>query len=398
MSNREPLRSQHFKPVPILRRIQVFFINIDFPLLLMVGLLGLAGVLTLYSASDVFPSRFDAQLRNWVLAMGVAIFVAQIKPVHLQQLALPLYLVGVLLLLAVEFFGETRKGATRWLNLGVTSIQPSELMKMAMPIMLAWWFHQKHKMQPLANLLMAAVILIVPVLLIMHEPDLGTALLVLVAGVAVIFFAGLSWKFVIPPVLLLFLGIIILVSSEQNLCQTGKDWWFLHDYQVKRICTLLDPYRDPTGAGYHIIQSTIAIGSGGLTGQGFMQGTQTHLNFIPEGTTDFIFAVYAEEFGLFGNGLLLMGFVLLIFRGFVIAARAETLFARLLACGITVIFFVCSFVNIGMVSGVLPVVGVPLPFMSYGGTALVTFGLGIGILMSISGDAKLCRKEKKALT
>jgi rod shape determining protein RodA len=310
--------------------------------------------------------------------------VAQVPPQKLMLVAVPLYVLGVALLLGVEFFGITRKGATRWLNVGVTVIQPSEIMKIALPLMLAWWFQRREGQLRVPDFLVATVILAVPVALILRQPDLGTSLLVLAAGLAVIFFAGLSWKLVIPVLAAGAIGIVTLVSLEERLCAPGVDLKVLHEYQRQRVCTLLDPTKDPLGKGFHIIQGTIAIGSGGLTGKGFMNGTQTHLEFIPERTTDFIFAAYSEEFGLAGTLALILGFLFLIFRGLMIASEAPTLFARLLAGAVTLIFFTYAFVNMGMVSGILPVVGVPLPFISYGGTAMVTLGLGLGILMSIA--------------
>jgi rod shape determining protein RodA len=289
---------------------------------------------------------------------------------------------------AVAVFGLTKKGAKRWINLGVV-IQPSEIMKIAMPLMLAWWFHKREgQLRPL-DFLAAIFFLALPVGLIMKQPDLGTSLLVLAAGLAVIFFAGLSWRLIVPPVLLGLVGVALLVWYEPQLCADGMRWPVLHDYQQQRICTLLDPSRDPLGKGFHIIQGMIAIGSGGFFGKGFMAGTQTHLEFIPERTTDFIFAAYSEEFGLLGNLMLIGAFVFLILRGLAIALEAPTLFARLLAGAVSMIFFTYAFVNMGMVSGILPVVGVPLPFISYGGTAMVTLGLALGILMSIAKSKRL---------
>jgi len=296
--------------------------------------------------------------------------------------------VGVALLVAVAVFGLTKKGAKRWINLGVV-IQPSEIMKIAMPLMLAWWFQKREgQLRPL-DFVAAIFFLALPVGLIMKQPDLGTSLLVLAAGLAVIFFAGLSWRLIVPPVLLGLVGVALLVWYEPQLCADGMRWPVLHDYQQQRICTLLDPSRDPLGKGFHIIQGMIAIGSGGFFGKGFMAGTQTHLEFIPERTTDFIFAAYSEEFGLLGNLMLIGAFVFLILRGLAIALEAPTLFARLLAGAVSMIFFTYAFVNMGMVSGILPVVGVPLPFISYGGTAMVTLGLALGILMSIAKSKRL---------
>jgi rod shape determining protein RodA len=296
--------------------------------------------------------------------------------------------VGVLLLVAVAIFGITKKGARRWLNVGIV-IQPSEILKIAMPLMLAWWFQKREgHLRPL-DFLVAGLLLVVPVGLIMRQPDLGTALLVLSTGLAVLFFAGLSWRLILPPVALGLMGIVLLIMFESPLCADGVDWKVLHEYQRQRVCTLLDPARDPLGKGFHIIQGMIAIGSGGFWGKGFMQGTQTHLEFIPERTTDFIFAAFSEEFGLVGTLLLIAGFFFLVFRGLVIAREAPTLFTRLLAGSISMIFFTYAFVNMGMVSGILPVVGVPLPFISYGGTAMVTLGLGLGILMSIAKAKRL---------
>jgi rod shape determining protein RodA len=306
----------------------------------------------------------------------------------LMELAVPLYAFGVALLIAVAIFGLTKKGARRWLNIGVV-IQPSEILKIAMPLMLAWWFQKREgQLRPL-DFLVAGLLLAVPAGLIMKQPDLGTALLVMSAGLSVIFFAGLSWKLILPPVLIACIGVILLVTFETDLCADGVNWRVLHEYQRQRVCTLLDPTLDPLGKGFHIIQGMIAIGSGGIFGKGFMQGTQTHLEFIPERTTDFIFAAFSEEFGLFGNLLLISGFLFLIIRGLMIAVEAPSLFTRLLAGSVTMIFFTYAFVNMGMVSGILPVVGVPLPFISYGGTAMVTLGMGIGILMSVSKSKRL---------
>ena len=353
-----------------------------------VFLLACAGLLIMYSSGYDHGTRFADHGRNMLIAGAIMFVVAQVPPQRLMMFAVPLYLVGVSLLVAVAVFGITKKGAKRWLNVGVV-IQPSEILKIAMPLMLAWWFQKREgQLRPL-DFVMAIVLLAIPVGLIMKQPDLGTSLLVLSAGLAVIFFAGLSWKLIVPPLVLGLVGISLIVWFGPQLCADGVRWSILHDYQQQRICTLLDPSRDPLGKGFHIIQGMIAIGSGGLFGKGFMAGTQTHLEFIPERTTDFIFAAFSEEFGLVGNLLLIAGFLFLIFRGLAIAINAPTLFSRLLAGALTMIFFTYAFVNMGMVSGILPVVGVPLPFISYGGTAMVTLGLAVGMLMSVAKARRL---------
>ena len=360
----------------------------DLLLALAVLLLAGAGLLAMYSSGFDHGTRFADHGRNMLVAAGIMFVVAQVPPQRLMSLAVPLYTLGLALLVAVALFGITKKGAQRWINVGVV-IQPSELLKIATPLMLAWWFHRHEGRTRPLDFVAAFALLALPVGLIMKQPDLGTALLVLAAGLAVIFFAGLPWKLVLPPVLAGALVVALVVAYEPELCADGVDWVVLHEYQRQRVCTLLDPTRDPLGKGFHIIQGMIAIGSGGLYGKGFMQGTQTHLEFIPERTTDFIFAAFSEEFGLAGNLALIIGFIFLIFRGLMIAAEGPTLFARLLAASLTTIFFTYAFVNMGMVSGILPVVGVPLPFVSYGGTALVTLGLALGMLMSIAKSKRL---------
>jgi rod shape determining protein RodA len=370
------------------RRVAPWFRGFDGPLAFAVFMLACAGLLTMYSSGFDHGTRFEDHGRNMLIAATIMFVVAQVPPQRLMALAVPLYVLGVTLLVAVAVFGITKKGAKRWINVGVT-IQPSEILKIAMPLMLAWWFQKREgQLRPL-DFAAAGVLLLVPVGLIMKQPDLGTSLLVLAAGLSVIFYAGVSWKLVLPPVLLGLVGVILIVVFEPSLCADGVRWPILHDYQQQRICTLLDPTRDPLGKGFHIIQGMIAIGSGGVFGVGFMQGTQTHLEFIPERTTDFIFAAYSEEFGLVGNLFLICAFIFLILRGLVIALEAPTLFSRLLAGSVTMIFFTYAFVNMGMVSGILPVVGVPLPFISYGGTAMVTLGLALGILMSIANSKRL---------
>jgi rod shape determining protein RodA len=361
----------------MLRRLWLKLVDpLDPPLLAIMGLLLLVAMIVVASAS---PDRVPAQLLNMLAAVVFMRLMAQVPPQKLMHLALPTYALGILLLIAVALFGDVSKGARRWLNLGIMRVQPSEVMKIAMPLMLAWYFQKHEAMLRLRDYAIATLLLLVPVALIARQPDLGTAILVLAAGFYVIFLAGLSWKILV--------GLVISAIAAAPVA-----WNFLHDYQRARILTLLDPEKDPLGKGFHIIQSTIAIGSGGILGKGWGQGTQAQLEFIPERHTDFIFAVMSEEFGLIGNIVLLVLYALLIARGLMIAANAPTVFTRLLAGAITLIFFTYAFVNMGMVSGILPVVGVPLPLISYGGTALVTLSLGIGILMSIHRNRMLVQK------
>jgi rod shape determining protein RodA len=344
--------------------------KIDGPLLAIVLCLLALGLATLYSAAYQAPGRFGAQAFNVLLALALMWVAAQTPPHVFMRYAIPAFLVVLLMLVAVHFFGDVRNNARRWLPLGFTSIQPSELMKIAMPLMLARYFHRHEASLRFREYAVAALLLAVPTAMIARQPDLGTALLVAAAGFYVIFLAGLSWKIIAA-------GVGAVLASLPIL------WGVLHDYQRRRFLTLLDPSSDPLGSGYHIIQSTIAVGSGGITGKGWLEGTQTHLEFIPERATDFIFAVYSEEFGLIGASILLVLYLALIMRGLMISANAPTFFTRLLAGSITLTFFTYAVVNMGMVSGLLPVVGVPLPFISYGGTSLITLSLGIGILMSI---------------
>lgn len=377
-----------FEKPSIWQRIVPVFTGFDGPLSLAILLLAGAGMLTMYSAGFDSGTRFVDHGRNMLIAFGILFLVAQVPPQRLMRLAVPLYVLGVILLLAVEFAGITKKGATRWLNVGIV-IQPSEMLKIAVPLMLAWWFQRREGALRVPDFLAAGALLALPVGLIIKQPDLGTAILVLSAGLYVIFFAGLSWKLIIPVLLTGAVAITALVMSGDAICEPGVKWPGLREYQKHRVCTLLDPSKDPLGKGFHTLQGMIAIGSGGVEGKGFMKGTQTHLEFIPERTTDFVFAAFSEEFGLVGCVALLLGFTFLIFRGLMIAAEAPTVFSRLLAGAITLSFFTYAFVNMGMVSGILPVVGVPLPFISYGGTAMVTLGLGLGILMSISKSRRL---------
>jgi rod shape determining protein RodA len=362
---------------PAIRRLGGYLTrHVDGLLLGAVVTLMVVGIGVLFSASNASVVRVSAQLMNMLIALGTMWVFANIPPQHLRRLALPLYVLGVLLLVGVALFGEIANGARRWLNVGITRIQPSELMKIAVPLAMAWYFDRHETALRLGNYFVGAVMLLVPVALIVRQPDLGTAMLISASGFFVLFLAGLSWRVII--------GLMIAGVAALPLV-----WSLLHDYQRQRLLTLVDPSQDPLGAGYHTIQSTIAVGSGGVLGKGWMNGTQTHLDFIPERTTDFIFAVFSEEFGLLGNTVLLLLFLFVIARGMVITANASSLFARLLAGAITLTFFTYAFVNMGMVSGILPVVGVPLPLISYGGTSLVSICLGMGILMSIATHKKL---------
>ena len=362
------------------RWLRYLLAPLDGPLtLLLLILVGYATVV-MVSAS---PERLGMLALNTGVAFVVMWVAARTPPSRMMSAALPLYVVGVLLLIAVALFGDVSKGARRWLNIGVTRIQPSELLKIAVPLTLAWYFQSREGMLRAKDFFIAAGLLLLPVGLIAKQPDLGTAILVAAAGFYVLFFAGLAWRLILPVALVGIVGIGAIVAMGDTICQPGVEWPGLREYQKHRVCTLLDPTSDPLGKGFHIIQSTIAIGSGGVLGKGWGKGTQTHLDFLPERHTDFIFAVLTEEFGLAGALFLVVIYILLILRGLFIAAGAPTLFSRLLAGALTLIFFTYAFVNMGMVSGILPVVGVPLPFVSYGGTALVTLCLGVGMLMSI---------------
>lgn len=350
--------------------------NVDSLLLSLLLMLMMIGLVVLYSASGQDLGKTTSQMINMLVALSLMWGVAKVPPQHLARLALPAYAAGLLLLIGVMLFGEVSHGARRWLHIGVTRIQPSEIMKLAVPLMLAWFLDKREKTLNLKDYGIAALLLVVPVGLILKQPDLGTSLLITASGFYVLFLAGLSWR--------IMLGLVGLFAGSAPIL-----WSLLHDYQRQRILTLLDPSQDPLGAGYHIIQSSIALGSGGVFGKGWLHGTQAHLDFLPERTTDFIFAVFSEEFGLAGNLILLTLFLLVIGRGMVIAAKAPTLFSRLLAGSLTLTFFTYAFVNMGMVSGILPVVGVPLPLISYGGTSMVTLLLGFGMLMSIQTHRKL---------
>jgi rod shape determining protein RodA len=371
-------------------RTKRMFAGFDKPLALIVFLLLCVGIVTLYSASLDVPGRVEDQLRNIMLTFVLMWILANVPPPTLMRFAVPLYTLGMALLIAVATFGLTRKGAKRWLNVGVV-IQPSEIMKIAMPLMLAWYFQRREGGIRWWDYIVGFLILVLPVALIAKQPDLGTAVLVFAAGIFVIYFAGLSFKLIVPILVAAVLVVASIGVFQERICQPEVNWPLMHDYQKHRICTLLDPTSDPLGKGFHTIQAVIAIGSGGTFGKGWLKGTQAHLEFIPEKHTDFIFAVFSEEFGLMGGLVLLFLYMSLIARGLYIAANGATLFGRLLAGSLTMAFFTYAFVNIGMVSGILPVVGVPLPFLSYGGTALTTLGVAVGLIMSVSRQKRLMK-------
>ena len=372
----------------ITQRLNFLWQGLDPTLGVILLFLVVIGNITFMSASSGTVVSWVEQARN-ILSAAIIMWITSRIPIKwLEKISLWVYLFGVALLIGVAVFGLVKKGARRWLNIGVV-IQPSEIMKIAMPMMLAWYFQKKDGLIQLRDFFIAFCLLILPTYLIARQPDLGTAILVLAAGFYVILFAGFPWRFILPFFVIALLGILLVVIFGDSLCAKGVSWPFLKSYQQHRVCTLLDPSSDPLGKGFHTLQSMIAIGSGGIFGKGWMKGTQTHLEFIPEKHTDFIFAVFSEEFGLFGNLILLFLFFLLIQRGLQIAASAPNLYSRLLGGAVTLIFFTYAFVNMAMVSGLLPVVGVPLPFISYGGTALSTLGFGVGILMSINRSRRL---------
>jgi rod shape determining protein RodA len=361
----------------ISRAFELFSRRIDGPLMAVLMVTVSLGLTVVYSASGgIGFDRVLGQGRNLVVALTALWIVANVPPQQLMRLAVPAYIAGMALLIGVALFGDVRNGARRWLSLGFTTIQPSEIMKIAVPLMLAWYFHKHEESLRIRDYAVAAILLALPVGLIVRQPDLGTAMLIAASGFFVIFLAGLSWKVMIS------LGVAGLTSLPFL-------WSMLHDYQRQRILTLLDPMEDPLGAGYHIIQSTIAIGSGGMLGKGWLNGTQAQLDFVPERSTDFILAVFGEEFGLAGTLALITLYLIIVARGLMIAANAPTTFSRLMAGAVTLTFFTYAFVNMGMVSGILPVVGVPLPMISYGGTALVSILVGFGVLMSIATHKQL---------
>lgn len=351
--------------------------HIDLPLLLSLLILAGLGLFVLYSAADQNPDKVIAQGLRLLLAFGVMLAIAQFDPYTLRFWSPWLYGAGLAMLIAVLIIGEVGKGAQRWLDLGLFRFQPSEIMKLAVPMMVAWTLSEAGLPPARRRLMLATVILLIPTLLVAKQPDLGTALLIASSGLFVLLLAGLRWRVVV--------GVFLALAAAAPVV-----WhYLLHDYQRRRVLTFLNPENDPLGAGYHIIQSTIAIGSGGAYGKGWLNGTQSHLDFLPERSTDFIFAVFSEEFGFLGAMLLLTLYLLVIGRGLYIAAQAQDTYSRLLAGSLTLTFFVYLFVNIGMVSGLLPVVGVPLPLISYGGTSIVTLMAAFGMLMSIHTHRKL---------
>lgn len=352
-------------------------LHLDGPLLALLLLLAGIGMATVYSASGENLALVIAQGKRLGLGLLTLIVVAQCPPDWFRTLSPWAYLCGAILLLLVLVLGDESKGAQRWLDLGVLRFQPSELMKLAVPLAVASFLHHRHLPPGFFTILISTLLLLIPTLLIARQPDLGTALLVAAAGGFALYFAGLRWRVI--------LGSLVLAAAAAPLV------WFqlLRDYQRQRILTLIDPSSDPVGAGYHIAQSKIAIGSGGWYGKGWLEGTQARLDFLPEANTDFIFAVFAEEFGLWGVLGLLLLYVAIIARGLYIASRAPDTFSRLMVASLSLTFFIYVFVNIGMVVGLLPVVGVPLPLVSYGGTAMVTLLTGFGLMMSVHTHRKL---------
>ncbi len=358
------------------RRFLANRFNIDIPLLISLLILCGIGLAVLYSASGQNHDMMIRQLIRLVLGFGVMVVMAYIPVPTLSRWAPWIYLLGVFLLAIVLTVGETSMGAQRWLNLGFFRFQPSELMKLAVPLVVAWYLKDRSLPPNLRRIMISLTLIAIPAFLIVKQPDLGTALLIVAAGLFVIFLSGISLRFMILS------GIIILAAAPLL-------WFKMRDYQQQRVLTMLDPEKDPLGAGYHIIQSKIAIGSGGFYGKGWLNGSQSHLEFLPEGSTDFIFAVFSEEFGFLGVLVLLAIYLFIIFRGLYIAMQAQSTFGRLLAGSLILTFFIYLFVNIGMVIGRLPVVGVPLPLVSYGGTSLVTLLAGFGMLMGIHNHRRL---------
>ena len=347
-------------------------LHIDLPLLLGLLVLMILGLFVIYSAGGKDMSLVIRQATRLGISLLVMFAVAQLSPMVFQKWAVPAFILGILLLLCVLLFAHVGKGAQRWLDLGFMKFQPSEIIKLIVPIMIAWYLSQYHLPAKLKHIVIAFILVLIPTLLIAKQPDLGTSILIASSGIFVIFLAGASWR-------------LISICGGLAGCFAPILWMFLmKDYQKQRVLTFLNPEADPLGSGYHIIQSKIAIGSGGISGKGWLQGTQSQLEFLPEPHTDFIFAVFSEEFGLIGVLLLLIVYLLIVMRGLWIAINAQHAFSKLLAGSFTLTFFVYVFVNIGMVSGLLPVVGVPLPLVSYGGTSMVTLMASFGIIMAIS--------------
>ncbi len=375
----QPFPDNPYKRFNLLRRLSQG-LHLDWPLFFGLALLSSLGLVVLYSAGDQNISLMQRQIIRMGLAFSVLLGFAQIHPRLFQYWSPWLFGLGVILLIAVLVIGDIGKGAQRWINLGFIRFQPSEIMKLAVPMMVAWYLAKKPLPPKPREIIITALLILVPMFLIFKQPDLGTSLLVASSGGFALFLAGLSWRIIF--------SLLAMIAAAAPIL-----WQQLHSYQQERILNLFFPERDPLGTGYHIIQSTIAIGSGGLYGKGWTQGTQSHLSFLPERSTDFIFAVYAEEFGLIGILLLLSIYLFIIFRGLYIATRAQDSYGRLLAGSISLTFFVYLFVNMGMVSGILPVVGVPLPLISYGGTSMVTLMAGFGLIMSIHTHKKLIATE-----
>ncbi|HEX4045234.1 MAG TPA: rod shape-determining protein RodA [Gammaproteobacteria bacterium] len=352
------------------------YIHVDPVLLFFLLLLCVAGLFILYSASSQHPRAVEIQSMRFLLAFVVMLIVAQISPASWRRFAPWIYLLGLTLLIVVLIIGHIGKGAQRWLNFGFIRFQPAELLKLAIPLLLAWYYHRTHLPLSFKSFLIALPIILIPAVLTAKQPDLGTAILLVIAGGSVLFLAGLRFR------------IMFLITAGIAACVPFV-WYLLHDYQRKRVLTFLNPERDPLGSGYHIIQSKIAIGSGGMFGKGWLLGTQSHLQFLPEHSTDFIFAVCGEEFGFIGSLILIAFYMLIVLRGLYITIHAQDTFSRLLAGSLTITFFVSFFINMGMVTGILPVVGVPLPLISYGGSSMVTMMISFGILMSIQTHRKL---------
>ncbi len=369
---------QRTKPSPTKTMRQPFMqlIHLDTTLLILLLILSTIGLIILFSASNRDTHSTGLQAGRLMMAFIVMFFVAQVPPITLRRFAPWLYGVGLFLLIIVLMIGHIGKGGQRWINLGFFKLQPAEVMKLAIPMMLAWYYHRVHLPVTFKSMMVTVPLILIPVLLTAKQPDLGTAILLAIAGGSVLFLAGLSWR-------IIFSGLAALAASIPLI------WFMLYDYQRQRVLTFLNPENDPLGKGYHIIQSKIAIGSGGLFGKGWLNGTQSNLHFLPEHTTDFIFAVCGEEFGFVGSFMLIAIYLLIVLRGLYITINAQDTFSRLLAGSITITFFVSFFVNMGMVTGILPVVGIPLPLVSYGGSSMMTILASFGMLMSIQTHRKL---------